>query len=370
MNKKKILVVFTVLILTSLACSIPFSNNLLGDLTDEIGNAVSDPGQIATLIVDGVENLGTQDNGSSQPAYDNLNYGMDQLESYRFLFMQSLQGEDEAGNATNITVVNNQEVIKSLQFIHLYVETRNDVRSLGVNELYRYGNETYLVNSDGENGATDCSLITENMDSSNNNEYELGLSSIFSNLVLGELQEQSVDMNGVITDHYLVTGVNMVNSTLTDVIADVWIAQDGGYIVRFAGRANGTGYSEIDNLNINGVVSWDYGMTDVNNIGNIPLPEVCQLATVGGINEIPVPENAYDVSQIGSMKSFTSPDASSLLADFYRSEMPVNGYSLSDETAYDDFYVLTYTKAEETIVVMISGLTGGGSDAILTIEVK
>ena len=370
MIKRKIFVVLFILLSTSLACSSTFRNSLLGNLSEEVENAVSNPGQIATLVVDEVENLNNQDNSDSKPPIGDLSYGLDQLESYHFNFQQSLKGQDDAGNTTNITVMNDQEIIRSLQFVHLIVETRNDVRTLELNELYRYGNETYLVNGDGDNEATSCSLITENMGAADLIEKELGLSSIFNNLVLGELQEESVETYGILTDHYQVTSVNMVSSKLTDVKADIWYAQDGGYVVKFNGQANGTGLSEVDNLNVTGTISWDYELTDVNSVDNIALPEVCQTAAEGGLNDVPVPENAFDVSQIGSMMSFTSPEESSILADFYRNEMPLNGYSLSDETALDDFYVLTYTRAEETIVVMISGLSSGGSDAILTIEVK
>ncbi len=357
-----------VLIFSSLACSSEFRNSIIDRLPEEVGDVISNPGQIATLVVDEVAELNNEGQGTgnaTSPHIDDIAYGMDTLESFRFRFVQSLQGTDDAGNTTNITVVNDQEVIKSLQIAHMRLETTTEVKPLQIVEVYRFGNEVYLLDEGGE-----CTAFTENLDVLDADGTDLGLSSIFSNLEIGNLKQEGEEINGVLTNRYQVKNVVMVNSTLSKVDAEIWYAQKGGFIVRFAGEAQGEAYSEAEDLEVSGTIRWEYDLTDVNSIIEIPLPENCQLAAEGGVNDLPVPDNAQELSIIGSMLSFNSPDDASILADFYRSEMPVAGYILSDETVFDDFYVITYEKAEETITIMISGVNGGGSDAIITVEVK
>jgi hypothetical protein len=368
MKKIKIISIFMVFIFSSLACSSEFRNSIFERLPEELGEAISNPGQIATLVVDEVAELNNEGQGTgnvTSPHFDDLAYGLDTLESFRFQFVQSLQGTDDEGNTTNITVVNNQEVIKSLQIAHMRMETTTDVKPLQILEVYRFGNEVFLLDEGGE-----CTAFTENLEVLDAEGSDLGLSSIFGNLEIGNVEQQDEVINGVITNRYQVKNVTMVNSTLSKVDAEIWYAQDGGYIVRFAGEAQGEAYSESEDINVSGTIRWEYDLTDMNGILEIPLPENCQLASEGGVNDLPVPDNVQELSIIGSMLSFNSPDDASILADFYRSEMPVDGYILSDETVYDDFYVITYLKAEETITIMISGVNGGGSDAIITVEVK
>jgi hypothetical protein len=368
MKKIKIISIFVVLLFSNLACSSDFRNLIIDRLPEEVGEVITNPSQIATLVVDEVAELNNEGQGtgnSTSPHFEDIAYGMDTLESFRFRFVQSLQGTDDAGNTTNITVVNDQEVIKSLQISHMRLETTTEVKPLQIVEVYRFGNEVYLLGEGGE-----CTAFTENLDVLNADGTDLGLSSIFSNLEIGNLKQEGEETNGVLTNRYQVKNVVMVNSTLSKVDAEIWYAQEGGFIVRFAGEAQGEAYSEAEDLEVSGTIRWEYDLTDINSIIEIPLPENCQLAAEGGVNDLPVPDNAQELSIIGSMLSFNSPDDASILADFYRSEMPVAGYILSDETVFDDFFVITYIKAEETITIMISGVNAGGSDAIITVEVK
>ena len=366
MRKIKIISIFLVLVLSSLACSSEFRNSIIDRLPDEVGDVLTNPGQIATLVVNDVAEINNEETGNSiQPHFDDIAFGMDSLDSFRFRFTQSLQGKDDEGNTTNITVVNDQEVIKSLQIAHMRVETTTEVKPLQILDVYRFGNEVYLMGAD-----TECNAFTENLTVMGSEGTDLGLSSIFSNLDIGNLQQQAEVINGVVTNRYQVKNVEMVNSTLSNVNAQIWYAQEGGYIVRFAGEAHGEAYSEAEDLKVSGTIRWEYDLTDINSINEILLPENCQLAAQGNVNDLPVPDNAQELSIIGSMLSFNFPDDASRLADFYRLEMPAAGYILSDETVYGDFYMFTYLKAEETITIMISEVNSGGSDAIITAEVK
>ena len=368
MRKIKIISIFMVIVLSSLACSSEYRNSFIDRITEKLDEGIPKPGQIATVVFEDVTELNNANQGSgnfTEPQFDEIAFGMDSLESYRFRFLQSVEGVDEEGNTNIINIVNDQEAIRSLQITHIRMETTSEIKPLRMFEAYRVGNEVYLL--DEQEG---CTAFTENLDVLHSGSNDLGLASIFSQLEIGAVKEKAVMVNGVLSDRYQVKNVAMENATLTDVDAQIWYAQDGGFIVKFTGEAQGDAYSEIEDSRISGRIRWSYDLSDINGIVEIQLPRNCQLAAQGGVNDIPVPDDAQDLSKIGSMLSFNSPKEAGILADFYRSAMPAAGYNLSDETVLDDFFVITYIKAEETITIMISGLDSGGSDAIITVEVK
>lgn len=373
MLRKRIFLLSSILILTSVACSFSIADRLMNRLPEELNELINDPGQIATLVVGEVEELAEQEpffNTSDMAIGNDLGYGLSGLDSFKIYLMQSFSGLDQDGNETTITISNTQEVIKPLKVIHMELKNENNTKPLEIFEVYRYGNEVYYLDFEESSGITECSAFTEDLNLFDTEENDLGLSLIFSNLELGELVEEGVMVNDILTNHYKVKNVEMANSKLTNIDGDIWYAQDGGFIVRFDGRAQGESYSELEDFQVAGTIEWEFSLSNVNQITDIPLPEQCKLAAEGGINEIPVPGNAIDVLKLGSMVNFKSADSAANLADYYRLEMQNLGYSLTDETIYEDFYLFTFLKAEETITMIITGTDDGGSDATIIVEVK
>ena len=364
MRKIKIIIVLLILGVLSLACSSDFRNSIIERLPEDVSEVINNPGSIATQVFNDLEDItGNDQVDAVEPVHvEDLDYGLSDLESFRFRFVQSFIGEDDAGNEINITVDNDQKVIQPLQITHMRMESFSDVKTLQTYDVYRFGNEVFLLDQKNE-----CTSYTEDLEDQN---LLLGLSSVFSNLGIGKMVEQGVIVNGFLADHYEVLSVNMNNSSLYDVEGDIWYAQDGGFILKFYGEAMGEAYSESENINVSGNIRWQYDLVDINLISEIILPEVCKITAVGGVNDIPLPENAEEVSIIGSMLSFNSPDDVNLLVEYYRKEMENLGYILSDETVFEDFFVLTYEKDETTITFMLSGVNTDGSDAIITVEVK
>jgi hypothetical protein len=373
MKNKKFIALLSVLMITSVACSLGFVNSIVDRLPNEIGDLISNPGQIATLMVDEVSGLSEQGSDSGEyikPDFNDLDFGLNKLDSFRFQFVQSLNGVDENENTINITVKNFQEVIKPLNIAHMRLETETDVKPLQTFELYRYEDEIYLHGTDETTKEAECTFFTENIDAFNLDGNNLGLSLLFSELEVGNMIAQNVVVNGIRSDHYQVNNVAMANSTLSNVKSEIWYARSGGYIVRFIGEATGEAYSEEEKVNVSGTIRWEFNLSDVNSIADIPLPVPCKLAAEGGVNEVPLPENAEEISTIGSMINFSSPDNATFLADFYRNKMIAAGYQLSDETIFEDFYVFTYLKDDQTITIIITSMDGDGSAAIITLEVK
>jgi len=373
MHRKNILFLLSILFITSLACSFGFLDSFINRLPEEVGDVISDPGQIATLVLEEAEALSEQEstteNNQSLP-FEDLGYGLSELESFQFELVQSLDGVDQAGNPIILTVTNIQEVIKPLQIFHLILRSKTEVETSQYFEVFRFGNEVYLIDSDQNTGEIVCTTFTEDLDAFIASEFDSGLSLIFSDLSIGEKVEEGVLVNEILTDHYLVEDLKMANSTLKNAKGEIWIAQNGGYIVRFTGMATGESVSVVDGVQGSGTIEWNFNLSEVNQITEITLPETCKLLTEGGINDIPVPENAMEVTKIGSMLSFLAPDQPAELAEFYRLEMINAGYTLKEEIVYENFYAYTFEKAEETITLILALGKESGSEATIILEEK
>jgi hypothetical protein len=97
-----------------------------------------------------------------------------------------------------------------------------------------------------------------------------------------------------VTDHYVVEDVeSLVGDEEMNIEefnvqqADVWVAQDGGYLVRMNIDATGT-----DTQGTEGSFMMQYELQDVNNVDEITLPEACANAT-----EMPGMEGVPDVPE-------------------------------------------------------------------------
>ncbi len=360
-----------ILLFVGLACSSTYRNSILDRFSEQVEEIFSNPGLMATKVFEQGKEL---DGGDAevyvQPDPGSLSFGMGGLDSYRSRLVRTFQGTDEEGNSTTILISNEMESIPSLQIAHLLLNTYINDKLFETNELYRYGNEVYLVETHGVEAEIECSVFPNGVETFEQNRKQLELSAIFSNLFLGDLLESKIEINGIRSDHYRVTGVEMVNASLSNIQSEVWYARNEAYIVKFAGVAKGEAYSDLEESTVQGQISWAYDLLDVNQVERILLPEVCQAAYQGGSDSIPVPENVFDVSRMGSMLSFSSPEDVTYLVDYYKAEMPALGFLLSDESSSQDYFVLSYDKANVTVVVMLSALNEGGSDAIITIETK
>jgi hypothetical protein len=373
MQRKNILFLLSILIITSLACSFGFLDSFINSLPEEVGDVISDPGRIATLVLEEAEALSDQESPSGDNAtapINDLGYGLSELESFQIELVQSLDGVDQAGNPIILTVTNTQEIIKPLQIFHLILRSETAIETSQFFEVYRFGNEVYLIDSDQNTGEIACTAFTEDLEAFNASEIDAGLSLIFSDLSVGEKVEEGVLVNDILTDHYLVNDLKMANSNLENANGEIWFAQNGGYIVRFEGIATGESVSVVEGVQGSGTIKWTFNLSEVNQITEITLPKTCSLMAEGGINDIPVPEDAMEVTKIGSMLSFSTSQEPAELAEYYRLEMANSAYQLKEEIVYEDFYAYTFEKAEETVTIILALGKSGGSEATIIIEEK
>lgn len=107
-----------------------------------------------------------------------------------------------------------------------------------------------------------------------------------------------------------------------------------------------------------------YTMSDVNEPFTIEVPEEA-LKGSQLPEDIPTPADAEGVSQVFGMITFTSATPPGELSDFYKTEMPKNGWTLSNEGSFGGVFSLEFTKGGRTASLMISADAAPGKTSVL-----
>jgi len=159
---------------------------------------------------------------------------------------------------------------------------------------------------------------------------------------------------------------------LTDASGDLYVAVDTNYVVAmnliFGGKALGIGMGTHEGSMDEGRMEFTFEMTDVNEPFTIQVPE--EALTSGAMpKDIPIPDDAEEVSNVFGMITFSSPGSPEEIADFYKAEMPKNGWTQVSAEEFSGMYMLEYTKENRTASFMINTDTDSGQTSVLiTVE--
>ena len=384
---KRILIVIGILVITSVACSCGALNSITNMLPEDFQDMA--PEEIATAIAEQIpeelaEEAGEMLNEAVEEAtggdeamgpavedqvFNDLSSSMEGLESYRTRIFFSVDGQDANGTPVQETVLLIQEAIKPEEAFHMLIES--EVVTAGTKERYEFfsfGDTFYMLDPEDSMGmGMECLVMTSEGMGDDFSEFEMANpDELFDEVEGGKLVKRGEMVNGIKTDHYRLKNVSMAEMTVVTEQGDIWIAQNGGFIVKFVGDGQGDAVMFSSADNISGKMHWEYDLLDVNKVGNIPLPESCQQAEEQGMGEMPVPDNATEVSQFGPMLTYNSPDTPDIVAEYFRLEMEALGYTLSEDTSFAGMFMYTFTKDGENVSVIITEGNPSGTSVIVT----
>ena len=200
-----------------------------------------------------------------------------------------------------------------------------------------------------------------------------GTNACFANVIeegnsLTERFEPAGFLNGVIGAD--VAGTEMVNDTAanhysfdervfgqTDVAqskGELWVASDGGYIVRYLLTTNGG--ADYFGEGIEGTITWDYELTNINQPVTVTLPEDCP----PGLVNAPLLPDAANVLNMPGILTYETSTSLPDIAAFYQKEVPTMGWVLEGEpTITDTTILLDYLQGEETLSVIVTNNENG-----------
>jgi hypothetical protein len=287
-----------------------------------------------------------------------LESGLEKLSGYRMsLHLEADGKEDDQQNAKHQLDILTERV-QSRMLAHTKIVT--DQSEDQVFEAFTVDRQTFIYKPQDKNNP--CFLFT----TGDNGTFELGrtsLDQIFSDLEQDKLIQSGEVVNGVKTDHYSVKNMQLMIGALDSYKAEIWLAQDGGYPVRFVGEADGK--AKITAKEISGKLRWEYNLKDIDQVVDIPLPKECEQARQAN-SDIPVPADVNQKDIYGGVITFSSKDTPTVIADFYRSQLQAKGWKIDDESATDPLYIFHISKESRRMQVMVNPGTNGGSMVIIS----
>lgn len=194
----------------------------------------------------------------------------------------------------------------------------------------------------------------------------------------GWKKQKDTEYNGVKVHHWTASKEDLEECMTAAQLADIgeitaasgelYTAVEGNYVVHmsmvFEGQNLEAGITSEEQVLDQGRMEVTFDMTDVNQPFVIELPE--EAVASGSLPEdIPVPDNAQEVSNAFGMITFSSPSTTAEVADFYKTAMPENGWT---EVSVDDLsgmFMMDYSKDGRTASLMITADEDTGLTSVL-----
>ncbi len=199
--------------------------------------------------------------------------------------------------------------------------------------------------------------------------------------ICGWKKKDRTEVNGVKVQHWTINKEDMEKcmppeeltglGVLTEAGGDLYVAEDENYVVQMDLIYEGEdldlnlGTTE-ENVKVQRV-EIHYTMTDVNEPFTIQVPEEA-LASGDLPEDIPLPDDAEEVSNMFGLLTFTSSSSVQDIAGFYQAEMPKNGWSESSVNEMSGVYMLEYTQGSRTASLMISTGDSGETSVVITVQ--
>ena len=276
---------------------------------------------------------------------------LDALKSYRLRFTFTFDGKDDQGKAQKGSMEFLQEIIRASKDQHMRYSATGDASQgggQGVFEYYMVGGSTYIYSPDGQSEQK-CIGMTSDQSSQSPGEL-FKPSDIVGGLRQAKLAGKGETVNGVKADHYTFDQSDVTFGTFATAKGDVWVAQDGGFMVKYVGTATGKG-NMLAAKSGEGTFTWEYNVEDANKVEAIDLPKEC--AGQQPADDIPTPENATEKASFGKMLTFKSADAPADVAAFYKKALPAQGWQAGETNDLGEMQTLIFTKDSRKLTVTI-----------------
>jgi len=300
------------------------------------------------------------------------------LNSFRSRFEISWQGTYTDGTPANGSMVVAVEFVREPKAEHLTISgdfagmKELGVEPAGALEMYVVGDTMYtnLFGSWMQMPAQEGGLGAEEMAFTTTDKMLEGLEK--------PKYEGKETYNGIQTKHYSFDERSFKPENLSEgmkidkATGNLYIAVEGNYLVHMDLTLSGSGLElpmgQEGQVVQNGSMTIKTDLSDINQPITIQVPEEA-LQTSGAPQDIPVPADAEGLSNAFGMITFTSASTPQQIADFYKAEMPKNGWTESNAEEFSGMYTLEYTKEGRTASFIIStDSTTGKTSVLITVK--
>lgn len=294
------------------------------------------------------------------------------LDSYRSTTVISIKGTTNGKTVEeSIEMLSEATRNPSVQHISMTTASTENVTSTGTIEIYQAEGVQYL-NMGGQWFSTPVTDTTD-----------LASQGLTADQMLNETcgwkDKGTEDLDGVKVEHWTLNKAGMDSCAgagpilgmdkVTNGGGDLYIAVDGRYIAKLQLFYEGTGITMLSGTTEQapvdeGRMDISFTITDVNQKFTIDIPaEAKQSSTLP--EDLPIPADAEGVSQMFGMIVFSSVSTPQQLNDFYKTEMPKNGWTEESSAEFSGTFTIEFSKEARTASFMISPDTSTGKTQVL-----
>jgi hypothetical protein len=294
---------------------------------------------------------------------DKVTEGLAALDSYRATFRMNFEGSDD-GTPTQWTFEMRMERTTDPEASRVaYLGSGDeDMGQLSGFEMVQVGDMQYVKFGEGSGN---CITTPRDEDSGNVDEL-FDLDDVMGGLSNARRSGPDQTINGVRARHYTFDEGGLFGSTLgmTNAHGDVWVANDGDWVVKYELSAEGKdtlfGKAESE-----GKLTWTYEVTEVNARFEIAAPADCESAA----SDVPVMPDATEKSSMGSLITYKSASTFQEVLDFYQDEMPANGWepSAGEPLLTGELAMLAYEKEGQKASITIT-VDSGQVSVMISVE--
>ncbi len=308
----------------------------------------------------------SESSGGETRDIKDISGSLDALKSYRLHFTFSFDAKDDQGKQQKGGMEYLQEVIKASNDRHLRFSSTGaagDPGKTGSFEFFQIAGTSYIYSPDGQ-ADQKCIGVTSGQDSSALGD-SFKPSDIVGGLQKAKLVGKGETVNGVSSNHYTFDQNAVTFGAFSSAKGDVWLAEDGGFLVKYIGTATGKD-NFLAGKQAEGTFTWEYNVEDANQVEVLTLPKECEGQKPA--DDVPVPEGVTDKASFGQITTFKSPDAPADVAAFYKKQMPAQGWKAGEASAMGDLQTINFSKDSRKLSITITKEEQGGSSVLITEE--
>jgi hypothetical protein len=265
--------------------------------------------------------------------------GLADLSSYKATLTYSFDGT-QAGQAEQWSKTYIMLATKEPAARQLTVETRGAIPAV---------DSVFMAEADGASyerlGQNDC----------NANVIDQGISLAgwmepagFLTSVMGADEAGKETVNDVAANHYTFDERALGALDIMKSTGEMWVASDGGYIVKY--KVTTKGDAKYFGEGIEGTVTWDYELTDVNKPLTLELPADCP----AGMVDAPLLPDASNVIKLPSIIMYDTASSPADAAAFYQEQIPTLGWKITEKpTIGDTTAILIFSQEKQTLTITI-----------------
>jgi hypothetical protein len=169
-------------------------------------------------------------------------------------------------------------------------------------------------------------------------------------------------INGMPMDHYTFDERALGQVDIAVSTGEIWVSPEAGYIVKY--KLMTAGNADYFGNGIDGTLTWNYELTDINQSVAIQLPGDCP----AGMVNAPVLPDASNIQNVPGLLTYNTTSSSADVTAFYQERIADMGWMLLGDPAINDtLTLLEFTLGKQMMTVII---TAGEGDTKVLVELS